>query len=85
MVRLIQDKLNAEDVRKLPVGSTVIWHGRDRRGYHTELECTLLHSGKKKVLSWWDPGTGLRITKPIRDLPNKFFTLKERASDDERG
>lgn len=69
----VNDKLSAADVRKLEVGTPVILHGRDRRGYHTELECTVVQSGKSKVLAFRDID-GTRQTKPIRDLPNKYYT-----------
>lgn len=72
----IPDKLTAADVRKLPVGTQVTWHGRDKYGIHTMLDCTVVQSGKKKALAY----TGfnyLTETKPIRDLPNRYFTIKE--------
>ena len=69
-----QKKLTAAEVRALPPGSTVLWHGRDRRGNHTWLECTVVQYGRGKALSY--RGTDMRlVTKPIRDLPNKYFTL----------
>lgn len=72
--------MSAEEVRKLPVGSIVIWHGRDRRGYSTALDCTVVQSGKTKKLAYRDE-LGLQVLKPIRDIPNKYFTLKEAAHD----
>ena len=69
-------KLTAAEVRQLPAGSRVTWHGRDRRGYHTELDCTIAQSGKKKVLTYRGCD-GMLETRPIRELPNKYFTVEE--------
>ena len=52
----------------------VILHGRDRHGYSTELHCTLVQSGKAKVLAYRDTD-GTRQTKPIRDYPGKYYTI----------
>ena len=73
MIVIVNDKLTAEEVRKLEVGTPVILHWRDRRGYHTELECTVVQSGKSKVLAFRDID-GTRQTKPIRDYPGKYYT-----------
>ncbi len=80
MIIHVKDKMTAAEVRKLPVGSIVTWHGRDRRGYSTELDCTVVQSGKTKVLAYsgWN---GMTEKKPIRDLPNKYFTLKQKAGE----
>ena len=69
-----QKRLTAAEVRALPPGSTVLWHGRDRRGYHTQLECTVVQYGRGKALAYRDVNM-LTKTKPIRDLPNRYFTL----------
>ncbi len=61
------ERLTAEQVKAMPAGSTVTLHGRDRHGEHTQLECVVCRSGRKKVLAY--PGiNGLRETKPIRAL-----------------
>ena len=73
MTVIVKDKLTAAEVRRLEVGTPVILHGRDRRGYSTELHCTVVQSGKAKVLAFRDID-GTRQTKPIRDLPNKYYT-----------
>ena len=75
MIIHVKDKLTAAEVRALPVESKVILHGRDRSGYSTALECTIVKSGKTKVLSWWDLD-GVH-TKPIRDYPNKYYTQRK--------
>ena len=67
------DKLSAAEVRELPIGSKVTLHGRDRRGYSTELECTIVKSARSKALAYRDVN-GLTETKPIRDYPNKYYT-----------
>ena len=69
-----QKKLTAAEVRALPPGSTVIWHGRDRRGYHTQLECTVVQYGKGKALAYRGAGM-LTQTMPIKDIPDRYFTL----------
>lgn len=69
-----QERLNAAQVRQLPAGTQVIWHGRDRSGWSTQLACTVVQSGRSKKLAYTDVD-GLTETKPIRDLPNKYFTM----------
>lgn len=69
----VNNKLSAAEVRRLEVGTPVILHGRDRRGYSTELHCTVVQSGKSKALAYRDVD-GSRQTKPIRDYPNKYYT-----------
>ena len=68
------EALTAEQVKQLPVGSKVTLHGADRFGLHTQLECTIVQSGKKKVLEYMnlDP-FGIR-TKAIQNYPNKYYT-----------
>ena len=67
------DKLGAAEVRELPIGAKVTLHGRDRRGYSTKLECTIVKSARSKALAYRDVD-GLTETKPIRDYPNKYYT-----------
>ena len=69
-----KEHLTAADIRKLPAGTKVQWHGRDKYGYHSWLDCTVAESGKKKILAYRG-FNGLLETKPIRDVPNKYFTL----------
>ncbi len=70
-------KLTADEVKKLPVGTEILLHGRDRHGEATQLECTVTQSGKKKILSYWDIN-GCRETKPIRQLDgvDRFYSVK---------
>ena len=67
------DKLSAAEVRELPIGAKVTLHGRDRRGYSTKLECTIVKSARSKALAYRGVD-GLTETKPIRDYPNKYYT-----------
>lgn len=72
-----QKKMMAAEVRKLPVGAEVAVHGRDRRGNSTWVDCVVVQSGRTKVLKYLDfYGTGAGTVR-IRDLPNKYFTVKE--------
>ena len=73
MIRKAKEKLTAAEVRALPVGTKVILHGRDRRGYSTELPCIVSKSYRSKVLSYLD-FDGTTVTKPIRSYPNKYYT-----------
>ena len=57
-------ELTAEQVKKLPVGSSVIRHSFDRYGNHVELKLTVTQSGKKKILTTNDFFIG-RVEKPI--------------------
>ena len=74
MIVIVKDKLTAAEVRKLEAGTPVILHGHDRHGYSTELHCTVVQSGKAKVLAYRDTD-GTRQTKPIRDYPGKYYTV----------
>lgn len=51
-------KVTAEEVRRMPVGTKVRIHGRDRRGYATTLDCTIVQYGKSKALSYLPCGYG---------------------------
>ena len=77
-MRLNEEKrLTAEQVRKLPAGSHVKWHGTDKYGEHYWFECTVVQSCKKKVLSYFDRSRLSWTTKPIRDVQGRYFTLME--------
>ena len=78
MIRQAKEKLTAAKVRKLPEGTRVILHGRDRRGYSTELPCTVAKSYRSKVLHYLE-FDGTTVTKPIRDYPNKYYTREDRS------
>ena len=67
------DTLSAAEVKELPIGAKVTLHGRDRRGYSTKLECTVVKSVRSKALAYRDVD-GRTETKPIRDYPNKYYT-----------
>ena len=68
------EALTADQVKQLPVGSKVTLHGCDRYGMHTQLECEIVQSGKKKLLKYLDVAQFWVKTKPIRDYPNKYYT-----------
>ncbi len=72
--------LSAEAVKKLPCGSEVELHGRDKYGEHSWLIGKVLQSGKSKVFGYFGH-TGMRETKPIREYPNKVWAVKERLND----
>ena len=89
MLKKIENKLTAAEVRELPIGSKVTLHGKDHRWYATELKCTIVQSrsGRCKVLEYQYvlAGNGYRETKPIRDYPNKYYTLDEKAPETNGG
>ena len=67
--------LTIDQVKDLPVGSKVTLNGYDRRGNHTILECTVVQSGRKKVLEYVDRSNYFQIrTKDIKNYPNKWYT-----------
>ena len=76
-----QKKITAEEVKKLPAGVTVTVHGRDRRGYSTELICEVVHttSGKSRQLRYFDPGTRMVRRMPVRTLDGvvHYYTIEE--------
>ena len=69
-------KLTAEQVRKLKPGTRVNLCGRDRRGFTTWLECTIVQSGKHKVFAYWDYYEG-RKTKHIREYQGKWYEVED--------
>lgn len=42
--------LTAEEVRRLPLGTLIDIHGRDRHGYSTTTRCSIVQRGKAKRL-----------------------------------
>ena len=73
MMTRTKEHISAAAVRALPEGARITLHGRDRRGYSTELACTIVKSGRSKALAYRG-ADGLTETKPIRDYPNKYYT-----------
>ena len=67
--------LPALEVKKLPVGARVMIVGADRRGRKSTLDCSVIQSGKQKVLAYRD-GYGIRLTKKIAELPHKVYAVK---------
>lgn len=67
------EALTADQVKQLPVGSKVTLHGCDRYGIHTQLECTIIQSGKAKKLSYRNTD-GMPALKAIQNYPNKYYT-----------
>lgn len=45
-----EKELTAEEVRRLPVGTTVIQHSFDRHGEHQQFEAQIAKRGKRSVL-----------------------------------
>lgn len=77
MAYIHEEGLPVEKVRALPAGTTVYLNGYDRYGIHWVRECTVVQSGKKKMLSYMDAGY-LSKTMPIRKEANRWYTLEER-------
>lgn len=90
MLRNSERKISAEEVKKLPAGVTVTVHGRDRRGYSTELVCEVVHttSGKSRQLRYFDPGTRMVRRMPVKNLDGivHYYTVaadwRERQEDE---
>ena len=78
MIFTKNEHLTAAEVRKLPVGSVVELHGYDRFGVPTTLECTVVKSVKSRIMTYHD-WMGNLYKKPIKDYPNKYYTLKKRG------
>ena len=66
-----QKELTAEQVKKLPVGTTVRYHSFDRWGSHQTLDMTVVAYGKRKVLRASD-WRGYPIEKPIRKTTDRY-------------
>ena len=71
-IRPEETVLTAKDVKKLPVGAKVRLHGEDRHGEHCWYDCTVVQSGKKKVLRASGPYSAMIFD--IRDTANKVYT-----------
>ena len=64
-------ELTAEEVRKLPAGSSVMLHRFNKFGEHSWMDMTVVQSGRKKILVSHD-AYGERIEKPIRKETDRF-------------
>ena len=84
MLRRNEIKLTAPEVKNLPVNTRVAIHGRDRRGYPTELECTVIQGERSKQLEYYDFGARTLIRIPIRTLDGviHYYTV-EKVPDNE--
>ena len=69
-----KEVLTADQVKQLPAGSKVTLHGCDRYGMATQIECTVVQSGRKKVLEWFDKSGFQFKLKSIQNYPNKYYT-----------
>ena len=80
-----QKKLTAEEVKALPEGTPVVLHGRDRRGYSTELDCTVVKSQRSSVLRYWDRSSGMVKRMPVRTLDGvvHYYTIEEKEPEGE--
>lgn len=76
IINIADRKIKPEDLKKLPAGTKVILHGRDRRMYATELDCTIVQSGKSKKLAYRDVD-GTQKLIPITKKPNKWYEVNE--------
>ena len=68
--------LTAEEVKKMPVGTRINLHGRDRHGYTTTTECRIVQSGKSKKLAYSD-FYGTRTVIPIRKIEGAIHYYTE--------
>lgn len=75
MAYIHEEGLPLEKVRALPVGSVVYLNGYDRYGMHWTRECTIVQSGRKKMLKYWDVDH-LSKLMPIRKEANRWYTLE---------
>lgn len=67
--------LTADEVKHLPICTPVRIIGASRRGEKTTLLCTVVQSGNKKVLAYYDEW-GLRVTRNIVERPRKVYAVK---------
>ena len=61
-------KISAEELRKMPEGTWVILHGRDRRGYSTELRCLTVKTKDGRAMRLMCFGLNDMCHKPINKL-----------------
>ena len=78
-----QKKVTAAEVKAMPEGTAVVLHGRDRRGYSTELECTVVKTERSSALRYWDRTTGMVKRIPVRTLDGvvHYYTIEDKDSE----
>lgn len=78
-----QKKLTASEVKALPEGTAVTLHRRDRHGYPTELECTVVKTERSAALRYYDRTDRLVKRIPVRTLDNvvHYYTVEENQSE----
>ena len=69
-----QNEVSAEQLKKLPVGTIVIIHSFDRHGQYQTLDCKLIQSGKKKVLSY-DGYWGKELRPITKESNSRWYSL----------
>ena len=78
-----QKKVTAAEVKALPEGTAVVLHGRDRRGYSTEIDCEVVKSKRSSALRYWDRTTGMVKRIPVRTLDGvvHYYTIEDKDSE----
>ena len=71
-----ENRLYADQIRSLPVGTEVVWHGFDRFHKPVTMNCRVIMGVKHKLLEW-NTRNG-RYTAKISDVGKRYFTLPER-------
>lgn len=70
--------LTAEEVRQLPVGSTVKKHTFDRRGTHQWRNMKVVQSGKRKMLKYYVGPFEHMEMEPIRATSDRMcYTISD--------
>lgn len=73
--------LTAEEVRELPLGSTVRIHSVDKYGYPQYIDMKVVQKGKHKEFECFDYLTGQWIRQKIRKMPEndayRYYELKD--------
>ena len=56
---------------------------RDRRGYSTEIDCTVVKSQRSSALRYWDRTTGTVKRIPVRTLDGvvHYYTIEDKDSE----
>ena len=65
MVFHVPNRLTTAEVKALPVGTKVVQHGRDRRGYSTELDCTVT---KAQCQEWASLYPAVDVIQQFRNM-----------------
>lgn len=73
-----EKELTAEEIRKLPIGTTVVKHSFDRYGAHQTLEMWVVQRGRSRALNYRDGYGMLQTVKIAKETDRMCYTEGKR-------